>query len=358
MSIKNINEILARARTGDALSADDALTLFESDTLIDEIAEELRSRYFSKVVTITAPFDSVGAGEALAGAGHRRLICRVGGDCDEFSVEQMLAYRSGKCGIRRIDACMVGQSSPAQFENLRPLISTLILPAANSGEPLDVELESGESVELTPEIFAALNIGFADIGLSARFTVDYKNELRVLLDRTESIKKCTDETIVRTIVVKRDEAVADEIFLRICAVLRIACPQAGLMISSNEPLNIFKTSATSVQIDSTVMSLDMTVNQFLHAGFLPSFCSACGREGRVGCEYQKLCREGHMNSLCFLNALLSLKEYLSDFASQDTRIIGTDTILRELYTIQNAEVRGLIVHAMKDIRSGKRDLHI
>lgn len=100
------------------------------------------------------------------------------------------------------------------------------------------------------------------------------------------------------------------------------------------------------------------MTKLIKAGFIPGICIACALEGRDGRECLELRRDGRLSEICYLNSLLSLKEHIEDHHDMELRICGTDLVLKELYSIENKELRSLMTGAVKDIRSGARNLHV
>ncbi|MCQ2380151.1 MAG: [FeFe] hydrogenase H-cluster radical SAM maturase HydG [Victivallaceae bacterium] len=179
-----------------------------------------------------------------------------------------------------------------------------------------------------------------------------------------------------------DNSVPDSIFEKIVAVLRIAVPYTGIIISTRESAKVREKvlelgvsqisggSRTSVggyaeeeseennsaQFDvEDRRTLDQVVNWLLKLGYIPSFCTACYRAGRVGDRFMKLVKSGQIANCCQPNALMTLKEYLEDYASPDTRAAGEKTIAAELLRIPNEKVRAKAAEYLAEEASGKRD---
>ena len=174
----------------------------------------------------------------------------------------------------------------------------------------------------------------------------------------------------------------DEIFLKIVAVLRIAVPYTGIIISTRESAatrakvlelgvsQISGGSRTSVggyaeeekaeensaqfEVEDR-RTLDQVVNWLLKAGYIPSFCTACYREGRTGDRFMSLVKSGQIANCCQPNALMTLKEYLEDYASPDTRAAGEKLIAEELPRIPNPKVREIAANYLGQLHDGKRD---
>ena len=178
-----------------------------------------------------------------------------------------------------------------------------------------------------------------------------------------------------------DNGISDEIFARLCALIRIAVPYTGMIISTREsqkvremvlPLGVSQISGasrTSVggyaeeerptdteQFDvSDQRTLDEVVRWLMENGHVPSFCTACYREGRTGDRFMSLCKSGQILNCCHPNALMTLKEFLTDYASEETRRVGEELIKRELEKIPNEKVKRICSEHIEDIEAGKRD---
>ena len=178
------------------------------------------------------------------------------------------------------------------------------------------------------------------------------------------------------------DAISDEIFCKIVAVIRIAVPYTGMIISTRESaatrrkvLNLgisqisggSRTSVggyaipetpeeNSAQFDiSDTRTLDEVVNWLLDLGHIPSFCTACYREGRTGDRFMSLVKSGQIANCCAPNALMTLKEYLEDYATADTRAKGIQLIKKELEHIPNPKIKEIATCNLKKIEEGKRD---
>lgn len=177
-------------------------------------------------------------------------------------------------------------------------------------------------------------------------------------------------------------SISDEIFRRIVAVIRIAVPYTGMIISTRESQEsrrqvldigisqISGGSRTSVggyaepeplsensaQFDlSDTRTLDEIVGWLLDMGYIPSFCTACYRAGRTGDRFMSLVKSGQIANCCAPNALVTLKEYLEDYASPATRAKGEELIIREAGKIPNPKIKEIALRNLKEIAGGKRD---
>ena len=146
------------------------------------------------------------------------------------------------------------------------------------------------------------------------------------------------------------DVLPDDIFCRIIAVIRLAVPYTGMIISTRE-----SQSVRAKVLDTR--TLDEVINWLLSIGYLPSFCTACYRSGRTGDRFMELCKAGKIGDICTPNALMTLKEYLMDFASKDTIAKGNILIEQELAKISNERVREIAAKHIEEIAGGKRDFY-
>jgi 2-iminoacetate synthase len=178
------------------------------------------------------------------------------------------------------------------------------------------------------------------------------------------------------------DALPDDKFRTIVAALRIALPYAGMIVSTRESqrsreevlaLGVSQLSGGShtgvggygegekdngetAQFDiNDRRTLDEVVEWLIDGGYVPSFCTACYREGRTGDRFMSLAKSGAIGNCCTPNALMTLKEYLEDYASPEARRKGGEMILREMALIPNDKVRRLALENLAAIESGKRD---
>ena len=177
-------------------------------------------------------------------------------------------------------------------------------------------------------------------------------------------------------------AISDEIFSKIVAVIRIAVPYTGMIISTRESqesrkkvleLGISQISGgsrtsvggyaerelpenNSAQFDvSDRRSLDEVVRWLMEMDYIPSFCTACYRAGRTGDRFMALCKSGQIQNCCHPNALITLQEFLTDYASPETRALGQEVLKRQLLEIPNENVRAKTETYLREILQGARD---
>ena len=236
--------------------------------------------------------------------------------------------------------------------------------------------------------------GIDDVGLGVLFGLElYKYEFAGLLMHAEHLE-AVHGVGPHTISVPRvkhaddidptafDNGISDDIFAKICACIRVAVPYTGMIISTRESKavrekvirlgvsQISGASRTSVggycepepedenseQFDvSDKRTLDEVVHWLMDLGYIPSFCTACYREGRTGDRFMSLCKSGQIQNCCHPNALMTLKEYLIDYASPETREIGEALIKRELENIPKEKVKQIAADNLEKIEAGIRD---
>ena len=179
-----------------------------------------------------------------------------------------------------------------------------------------------------------------------------------------------------------DNGVPNDIFAKIIACIRVAVPYTGMIISTRESpamrrraleLGISQISGgsrtsvggyvraeepeeSSAQFDvSDKRTLDEVVRWLMELGYVPSFCTACYREGRTGDRFMSLCKAGQIQNCCLPNALMTLKEYLEDYAAPETRAVGEQVIAGQMEQITNHKVREIVKERLGKIAQGERD---
>ena len=177
-------------------------------------------------------------------------------------------------------------------------------------------------------------------------------------------------------------AIDDKLFKKIVALVRICAPYTGIIISTRESqssreevLKIgvsqisggSKTSVGGYEQDETLdensrqfdvddnRTLDEVVNWLLKLGYVPSFCTACYREGRTGDRFMRLAKSGHIVNVCQPNSLMTLNEYLIDYAKDETKYLAQNVIDNEIKLIPNEKVRLTAKDYILQMEGGKRD---
>ena len=344
---------------------------------------------------------------ALQDMGHKRLAIESGEDPVNNPIEYILEciktiysikHKNGE--IRRVNVNIAATT----VENYRKLheagIGTYILLQETyhkeSYEKLHPAGPKHNYAYHTEAMDRAMEGGIDDVGLGVLFGLDkYKYEFAGLLMHAEHLE-AVHGVGPHTISVPRikraadidpnvfDNSIDDDIFVKIIACIRIAVPYTGMIISTRENeecrdrvlglgvSQISGGSRTSVggyagysaeerphdteQFDvSDQRSLDEVVKWLIDTGHIPSFCTACYREGRTGDRFMSLCKVGQLQNCCHPNALMTLQEFLEDYASPETKEAGEALIAREINKVTNPKVLERAIQNLKDIKNGKRD---
>lgn len=342
---------------------------------------------------------------ALQDMGHKRLALETGEDPVHNPIEYVIEsirtiygikHKNG--AIRRVNVNIAATT----VENYRKLkeaeIGTYILFQETYHRKTYEELHpAGPKHDYawhTEAMDRAMDGGIDDVGCGVLFGLNlYRYDFVGLLmhaEHLEAAKGVGPHTISVPRIRRADDidpstfdnGIDDDTFAKIVAVLRIAVPYTGLIISTRESAEARKRvlelgvsqisggSRTSVggyaeeeaeednssQFDvSDRRTLDQVVNWLLELGYIPSFCTACYREGRTGDRFMSLAKTGQISNCCHPNALITLKEYLEDYASDDTKSKGAAVIERELQNIPNQTARAIAREYLKKIESGERD---
>jgi 2-iminoacetate synthase len=182
---------------------------------------------------------------------------------------------------------------------------------------------------------------------------------------------------------KFDNGIDDDTFAKIVACIRIAVPYTGMIISTRESKKcrervlelgvsqISGGSKTTVggyaceteEVDEDTAqfeiedrrTLDEILKWLMELGYVPSFCTACYRVGRVGDRFMVSCKDQQIHNFCHPNAIMTLKEYLEDYASADTKKVGEELIQKELHTLSNEKIEKVVEQNLKKIEQGERD---
>ena len=341
---------------------------------------------------------------ALQDMGHKRLAIEAGEDPVNNPIDYILecvktiySVKHKNGAIRRVNVNIAATS----VENYRKLkeaeIGTYILFQETyhkkSYEQLHPAGPKHNYDYHTEAMDRAMEGGIDDVGIGVLFGLDkYRYEFAALLMHAEHLE-AVHGVGPHTISVPRikradgidpstfDNGIDDETFAKICALIRLAVPYTGMIISTRESQavrekvirlgvsQISGASRTTVggytedirpteteQFDvSDQRTLDEVVQWLMSKGYIPSFCTACYREGRTGDRFMSLCKSGQIQNCCHPNALMTLKEFLEDYASEDTKRVGEELIQQELLNIPKEKVRGIARSYIENIESGQRD---
>lgn len=344
---------------------------------------------------------------ALQDMGHKRLAIEAGEDPVNNPIEYILEcintiygvhHKNGD--IRRVNV-NIAATTVENYKKLKDAgIGTYILFQETYHKESYLRLHpTGPKHDYayhTEAMDRAMEGGIDDVGLGVLFGLEmYKYEFAGLLMHAEHLE-AVHGVGPHTISVPRvkhaddidpdefDNGIPDEIFTKIIACIRLAVPYTGMIISTRESEQVREKalkvgisqisggSRTSVggyteqerphdteQFDvSDQRTLDEVVNWLIKMDFIPSFCTACYREGRTGDRFMSLCKNGQILNCCHPNALMTLTEFLIDYASEDTKQVGFKMIEKELEKIPKEKVKEIAKKNIEDIKnSNKRDFH-
>ena len=341
---------------------------------------------------------------ALQDMGHKRLAIEAGEDPVNNPIEYILecintiySVKHKNGAIRRVNV-NIAATTVENYKKLRDAgIGTYILFQETyhkeSYKKLHPTGPKSNYEYHTEAMDRAMQGGIDDVGLGVLFGLElYRYEFAGLLMHAEHLEAAFGvgpHTISVPRICPADDinpdefnnSISDEIFEKIVACIRVAVPYTGMIISTRESqktrekvLNLGVSqlsggSRTSVggyvepeeeenskQFDiSDNRSLDEVVNWLMKLGYIPSFCTACYREGRTGDRFMSLCKSGQIQNCCQPNALMTLKEYLQDYASEDTIKAGEKLINDELNNIPNEKVKQIVIDRLEKIQDGIRD---
>lgn len=433
-----IEEILNKAKECKGLSYKEAAVLLECE--LDDVkekmfalAEQIKKKFYGNRIVMFAPLylsnycvnecrycpyhgsnkhiarrqlsqeDIVKEVIALQDMGHKRLALETGEDPEKCPIEYVLEsiktiysikHKNGQ--IRRVNVNIAATT----VENYRRLkdagIGTYILFQETYHKPtyeyLHPKGPKHDYAYHTEAMDRAMEGGIDDVGLGVLFGLNlYKYDFVGLLMHSKHLEDAQGvgpHTLSVPRIRPADEvdlndysnAVPDETFKKIVAILRIAVPYTGIIMSTRESeetrteclklglSQLSGGSCTSVggyvekeeentaqfEVNDT-RTVDDIVNWLLTLGYIPSFCTACYREGRTGDRFMRLVKSGAIANVCHPNALMTLKEYLEDYASEDTRKKGEEMIAREIELLSHPDVKRVVIENLGEINKGKRD---
>ena len=342
---------------------------------------------------------------ALQDMGHKRLALEAGEDPVNNPIEYILecidtiySIKHKNGAIRRVNV-NIAATTVENYKRLKDAgIGTYILFQETyhkeNYEQLHPTGPKHNYAYHTEAMDRAMQGGIDDVGLGVLYGLNlYRYDFVGLLmhaEHLEAVFGVGPHTISVPRICPADDidvddfsnAISDDIFKKIVAVIRIAVPYTGMIVSTRESeasrkaalelgvSQISGASSTSVggyaekepedkntaQFDrSDTRTLDEVVNWLLELGYIPSFCTACYREGRTGDRFMSLAKTGAIANCCQPNALMTLKEYLVDYASDETRKNGERVIAEELEKIPAEKVRNIAKEYISEIEAGKRD---
>lgn len=343
---------------------------------------------------------------ALQDMGHKRLAIEAGEDPVNNPLEYILeciktiySIKHKNGAIRRVNV-NIAATTVEDYRKLKEAgIGTYILFQETYHKKSYLELHpTGPKHDYnyhTEAMDRAMEGGIDDVGLGVLFGLDkYRYEFAGLImhaEHLEAVHGVGPHTISVPRVKPADDidpeefnnSLSDETFEKIAACIRLAVPYTGMIVSTRENeavrskmlkcgiSQVSGGSRTSVggyagysaderphdteQFDvSDQRSLDEVVKWLIESDHIPSFCTACYREGRTGDRFMSLCKTGQIQNCCHPNALMTLSEYLEDYASPETKALGYQMIEKELNNIPKEKVRKIAVQNINDIRNSNR----
>lgn len=344
---------------------------------------------------------------ALQDMGHKRLALEAGEDPVNNPLEYILesirtiySIRHKNGAIRRVNVNIAALSIDGYRQLKEAGIGTYILFQETyhkeSYEKLHPAGPKSNYAYHTEAHDRAMQGGIDDVGLGVLFGLElYRYEFAGLLMHAEHLEAVYGVG-PHTISVPRvcpaddidpgafDNGISDDIFAKLVACIRVAVPYTGMIVSTREKKEVRERvlhlgisqisggSRTSVggyrepepaeensaQFDvSDRRSLDEVVRWLMELDYIPSFCTACYREGRTGDRFMSLCKSGQIQNCCLPNALLTLQEYLEDYAADKTKRIGEEMIRRRLSEIGSEKVRAVAEERLRKTKLGQRDLY-
>ncbi|UQZ90897.1 [FeFe] hydrogenase H-cluster radical SAM maturase HydG [Deltaproteobacteria bacterium Smac51] len=345
---------------------------------------------------------------ALQDMGHKRLALEAGEHPEMNPIEYILEsiktiygikHKNGD--IRRVNV-NIAATTVDEYRMLKEAgIGTYILFQETyhkeSYEKLHPTGPKHDYAWHTEAMDRAMEGGIDDVGLGVLFGLErYRYEFAALLmhgEHLEAVQGVGPHTISVPRIRRADDidpdvfdnGIDDDTFAKIVACTRIAVPYTGIIVSTRESQacrekvlslgvsQISGGSRTSVggyyepepeNQDSSQFevsdnrTLDEVVNWLMKLGYIPSFCTACYREGRTGDRFMSLCKSGQIQNCCHPNALITLKEYLEDYAAPDTKTKGDALIGTEINNIPKEKIRLLVSDYLKNIGQGARDFRL
>jgi len=349
---------------------------------------------------------------ALQDMGHKRLALEAGEDPVNNPIEYILesiktiySIKHKNGAIRRVNVNIAATT----VENYRKLkdagIGTYILfqetyhkESYKKLHPYGPKSDYDYHTEAMDRAMdRAMDGGIDDVGIGVLFGLElYRYEFAGLLmhaEHLETVHGVGPHTISVPRICPADDinptvfsnGISDDIFAKLVACIRIAVPYTGMIVSTRESqksrervlhLGISQISGgsrtsvggyaeaepeeeSSAQFDVTDRrSLDEVIAWLMEIGYLPSFCTACYRAGRTGDRFMALCKSKQIQNCCHPNAIMTLQEYLMDYASPHTKELGERLIKDELPHIPNPKVRELVMQHLQDIAKGERDFRV
>lgn len=342
--------------------------------------------------------------ESLLKEGHKRLLMLCGESrsnaLDYFLEAIHTAYDARWNGhnIRRINV----ELAPMEVDGFRKLKQAMIGTYVCFQETYDpvlyaVHHPTGPKASYEYRLTVmdrAMAGGIDDVGIGALFGLgDYRFEVLAMMEHAAHLEKkfgCGPHTVSVPRIEPADNValttdipnpVSDDDFRKIVAVIRIALPYTGIILSTRESENLrtelFSYGISQISAGSRTnpggyaaggettaqfslgdhRSLEEVVSALIDQKFIPSFCTGCYRKGRVGHDFMDMAKPGLIKEYCQPNAVFTFMEYLQDFASEETRLKGLALIDEVVKGTEKPALRERMLKNIESIEQGKRDLY-
>lgn len=438
-SHEQVNEILAKAALGKGLRAEEVATLLmiEDPAMMDALfatALTVKQKIYGDRIVMFAPLyvsnycvnDCLYCGyrvkneiprrklsqeelaeevRVLEGLGHKRLVLEAGEDPRNCDIDYILEcirtiysihHQNGS--IRRINV-NIAAASVEDYRRLQAAeIGTYILFQETYHRPTYAKMHpAGPKHNYdwhTTALGRAQAAGIDDVGAGVLFGLyDYRYEVLALMMHAEHLE-AQYGVGPHTISVPRLKRAAgmsledypylvtDEQYKKLVAILRMAVPYTGMILTTRETPELrkevihlgisqisagsctgvggYQEKATEPQVPQFETgdhrSPDEVLRWLCEDGYLPSYCTACYRQGRTGDRFMQLAKSGQIANLCQANALMTFQEFLEDYASPETRAVGEQTVAQHIERIPNEKAREVTRQRLERIRRGERDL--
>lgn len=438
-----VREILKKAEKAEGITDEEAAILLsiKDENLLEEmytVSKKIKEKIYGKRIVMFAPLyisnycvnncrycgykhcndelfrkklnseELIAEVKALEKLGHKRIALEAGEDPINCSIDYVLdcikdiysiKFKNGS--IRRINVNIAATT----VENYRKLkeaeIGTYILFQESYHKPtyeyFHLQGPKKDYEYHTTAMFRAREAGIDDVGIGVLYGLyDYKYETIAMIRYANELEKVTGVG-PHTISVPRlrpaenvslenyPHLVADKDFKKLVAVLRLAVPYTGLIISTREEAGfrdeiidigisqVSSGSCTGVggysereknidekpqfELGDNRSPMEM-LKSLIESGYIPSYCTACYRNGRTGDRFMEIAKSGQINVMCEANALMTLKEFLLDYADEDLRALGDRVIMETLEKMPNKEFKAKIRENLKLIESGVRDINV
>ena len=440
---KEIDRILAKARANKGLTHREAAVLLEvnDDETLEKmytIAREVKEKIYGKRIVLFAPLylssycvnnckycgykcsNTIGRHQltqeelreeirALEAMGHKRLLLEAGEDDEKCPIDYILEciktiydekFENG--AIRRVNVD-IAATTVENYKKLKDAgIGTYILFQETYHKPTYLDLHKGPKHNYewhTEAMDRAKKGGIDDMGIGPLFGLyEYHYETIALLMHAEHMEAATGvgpHTISFPRLLPAEgvdyesfpHLVNDHDFKKLVAVIRLAVPYTGMILSTRETIEFRKelldigisqmSAGSSVGVGGYAKRVNVdesgveekpqfnladhrkpidVIKGLVKDGYLPSYCTACYRLGRTGDRFMPLAKSGQIGNCCLPNALLTFEEYIKDYADDELKEIGQKMIDEEILNVPNDRQREKAVDYLQRIREGERDL--